>query len=401
MDFLKEVEKSLDLPISEKKQVMKELESHYSELREEFLASGMSESRADEETARRLGDPVDVAQKMQSVHCRLGWRTAFIMALPVIGTEFIRLCGFFLRHLLTAKSGSVASSPVAAMPGQLLHALRFTVLGEGAVALVISGVLLYTSIRNWQAGRRPVWLATWMAGGMGAFWIALSSAIRFSYPLHPPTPTGHSEPTTLLTLLACLAWTALAMWLLKDQPRWRSLAIGIAAYGITISLVGQSLGPESANYTLWVYAATLFGQAMVVAPGIGGFGRRPYGNAAQASLFIWIAGGTHVLLGSFGRPTGLATIWHVVSSIAIIVAVLCYARQTSWARKILVIASTMVILSLANSIVQYIALGARHWADVVVQGATLLASSLLFAIVAPALYGMRQSRQRPETMLGA
>ena len=141
MDFLNEVEKKLDLPSAEKKQVMRELESHYHEVEGELLASGMNECEAAREAARRLGDPQDIAQRMQAVHYRASWKSALVSIIPILGWVF----WFAWKY-----PGS----------GQIVHAMNST----GHYLFTLSWIVIVgISIRELIARRRPVWLATWLA----------------------------------------------------------------------------------------------------------------------------------------------------------------------------------------------------------------------------------------------
>ena len=77
MDFLNEVEKKLDLPPADKKEIMRELESHYQELIDELVTSGIDAGQAREEAIRRLGEPGKVAADLRTVHYRKKWNELF------------------------------------------------------------------------------------------------------------------------------------------------------------------------------------------------------------------------------------------------------------------------------------------------------------------------------------
>ena len=68
MDFLEEVEMKLILPPEKKEQVMRELRSHYDEIKTELLASGMSGEEAEKEAQSRMGDPEKVVNRLKAVH---------------------------------------------------------------------------------------------------------------------------------------------------------------------------------------------------------------------------------------------------------------------------------------------------------------------------------------------
>lgn len=286
MSFVNDVEKHLDLTPGQKAEVMRELTSHYEEIKEELRASGTPEAQVEEEAQRRLGSPVDVAARLSAVHNSASWRSAVLAAVPFLGSAS------YACSLMVFKP-HIHSPAILAIP-----------------ATIMSAVV----IREFAKGRRPVWLATWFAGALLLFArivAVLTAPFDTELSYGPFYARGTSVAFVFFIITFIAAWRT-KRWL-KPVAIFASIGIvstacalvlrsgwlvtGIALVAMTISLLAS-----------WVYLARCV------------FEEHPYGDAVQASLF---------LLASFTLRYSVPerqSYLLVVSEIMIAAAVIWFAR---------------------------------------------------------------------------
>jgi hypothetical protein len=323
MDFLSEVERKLDLPPAEKAQVMRELRSHFEELRDEFAAVGMDAGTAEQEAAGRLGDPDDIASRMRAVHCRATWRTALLTALPYLNALLWAIVVSVLRFQI--RSHHVAHSQASSI-GQAT--IVFLTLLFGVITLI--GTLLAFKRRS-----RPMWLATWMPFAIGS----LLSLPLLWMPQHVPT----------FELLQRLRWHApvhtlvmgaIAVYVFRRSPKWMGILAGLTI--VDLGILGAvystvSLESHFANFTL----PRLLQAPLVLAIALKVFGWHPYGSMTQASLFLFAIYAT-----SFSRAVSrdpwAETAFLLLPPLLTIAIVLIYARAATWRHKLAALAAGLL-----------------------------------------------------------
>lgn len=264
MNFLSEVEKKLDLPPGEKAEVLKELESHYREVEHELTAAGMDEHEVAAEAGRRLGDPQDVASRLQTVHCQATKRTAWLTVLPFLGLILGLPVG-----LLMDKHTKVVN-PILLFP-------------FGVVMAAFAAIMIVGSVRELRAGRRPVWLATWLAVGV----TLLTSAIR----LFASGLFIHAEPTDFYyrvstTGIYLLVFAPLAMWASKGSIRCVVFVAGLLAF--VIAFAARNMWIPIGQQMVWgVLCVGLAPLVLLILIALRLFSFHPYGTVGYASLFLF------------------------------------------------------------------------------------------------------------------
>lgn len=220
MSYIDDVAKYLDLPPSTKAQVLEELEDHYSQLHEQFIAAGQTPDQADKESSQVLGDPRKLALHLQSVHMKAGWKSAFLTAVP-----------FLLLGLLPLMK------PFQGEGFPDVAAIRVVVIA-GAVLLLLAGIAMYCiSLREIIRDRRPPWLATWLAVGVSLpilidmNFYEVFSALRVDYLRYGLTARDIAIVYPYLSL-------ALASLLARGIKKWSdSVPIILALLGIVASQI--------------------------------------------------------------------------------------------------------------------------------------------------------------------
>ncbi|HET6453141.1 MAG TPA: hypothetical protein VFI02_01940 [Armatimonadota bacterium] len=377
MDFLSEVEKKLDLPPGEKAQVIRELKSHYEELKGELVASGMDADLAARETSRRLGDPADVAFRLQAIHCRATWKTALLAAFPFV-TGILAT----LLHIPVARALPASPAFLSAVHSYLAHLLILSVL--------FAAILLTGSIRELMRNRRPVWLATWLVVGINeliATVYLLEQLIRKQLPAN--------QENIVPSLIFILVFGIAAMATFRRSTKW-FLILG----GWTILAEAMYVMHPALVHTGWFYPLLLLVPApLVMALALRVFARHPYGNTAQASLFLFAF---YVGLRSHPVVPGrwiVTLALDLLPALVIIVTALAYARSITWHRKLVVLFSGIVAVSLAGE-ATVISLIPQTWLHHVASYMTRATIQMLFmlfwVILVPLLFERRWSDRRPE-----
>lgn len=366
MDFLNEVEKKLDLPPAEKAQVMRELRSHYEELRDEFTGKGMDASQAEQEAARRLGEPDDLASRLQSVHCRATWKAALLTAMPFLGLILrplaIKLalhypCSHWIRSL------SIHSEP-----------------------MLFCAVMLTGSIIALRGGKRPVWLATWLAAGIA---LPLWAAQKHLNPLYlADTGSDLAYWCMLTTVAAVLLFGAMTLWILWRSLRWRRITLYATILVILAVILAYRVLPSDIFFLLCIASASVITASFVMAIALQLFARHPYGNAPLASLFLFTTYlyskqqiTSYYLL--HGEPLPL-----LMFAITVLVVTL-YARLSTWQRKLTALTAGAVLTGMINSIEYIPMLGSPEGAlyiGVTIGGALILTA---WVVLVPLWYARK------------
>ena len=258
MHFLTRVEKLLDLPPAEKAQVMRELRSHYMEVRDELIAAGMDADAASTEAERRLGKPEDVAAGMAPVYNVATWKNALLTVLPFIIV--------FLAVGIHAFTGVLALTSAK------------------VVLLLLRGGLVVGAVRELVAGRRPVWLATWLAAAlMTSGFASVLIGGRAALAINGNT---HSPNYAWLLIIGRVQTAAICLLIAWKAPEWRRLALLSMAAGI-ISTTARFLPRDQLAYIIIGMLVGLLHYLPLLLVAFVVFARHSYSNATQASLFLY------------------------------------------------------------------------------------------------------------------
>jgi hypothetical protein len=332
MAFLQEVKKHLDLPPADREQVLRELESHYREEEDELRASGLNDCEAATETARRMGDPKDLAQRIQSTHCQASWKTAFLVALPFV------LYAFFvdLPRFLAIVYVSIAHTTV---PRTWEIMARIFWMAMGIVPLAVS-------IPQLRAGRRPAWLPTWLAVGA-----AVSASVGTLFPMHwiaHGSMLGEPQEIAMVwfwpRLLTLLALGYCCAKLYRGALRIRSLLLLLAAIG--------AASITTVMWSEWGYLVS--SSILLMACALRLFAWNEYGSPSQASLFLFAY--YSVTMPVYGISPSDINAFQVLMCAGILIccmAALAFARAGNWLVKSIIL-SLGLIATLLN-----------HWSDIV------------------------------------
>ncbi len=249
-DFLRELEKQLDLPHGVKADVIRELQSHYDELQSELVSSGLEAATAATETEHRLGSPADIAARLTAVHNTASWRSALLTAAPFVVFSFAGLL---------AQNASRINLPWA------LAAFGLT---------MVAG-----SIREIARGRRPIWMTTWLASAL----LIAQQVIGMLMPAHAPSdfPNAHG-PAIIAGIGLCLL-TFAASWATK---RWQRMTIVLSITYCLAAGYFLRFGADDGITFLTVALAAILRSALLIVFARSLFEAHPYGDSMQASLFL-------------------------------------------------------------------------------------------------------------------
>lgn len=330
MSFLSEVEKKLDLPPGEKAQVLKELESHYREVEEELIAAGNDEGDATTEAARRLGDPQDVASRLQTVHCQATWRTAWLTVLPFLGL--------------------ILNLPVRMLTGaQAKETNPFLVYAFGVAIAAFAATMITGSIRELRAVRRPAWLATWLAVGV----TMLVSTIRFfgyrafGLMIGAEHTDFHYRVWNSSTQL--LVIVPLALWASRGSTKCTMFVVGVVALAIALTAQNMSI-PLGQQKLLVVLCVALAPSALLMLVALRLFSFHPYGTVCQASLFLLAAYGYRIL--DHNAPT--IAVLAVPAAETLLAAIVAWiaVRACTQRHKLSILAWGVFMVGVGGSLVQ-------------------------------------------------
>jgi len=291
MDFLTGIENLLDMPAAEKVEVMRELTAHYDDLCREMVASGVSDSQARQGAAQRLGAPAEIAARLNAAHNTASWKSAVLCVVPFAASAMY----------------------LAAAALHLASGVRYAVL------IAIGVVMLATSARELLRGRRPIWLATWLAAG-------LMCIPGLLYPL--------GSPPSLMAGMRAAAFAVLLLAMLV-------LILGLATRRLlTTVVIACALAALSAACLLltmsWVPVVIMALCAVVLLVLVARliFQAHPYGTRIEAPLFLLA-----VFALRFAHPApasdasfqalatglcGLAVVWFTRAPSRLTKAVVCF-----------------------------------------------------------------------------
>ena len=379
MTFLDEVRKKLDLPPAEKEQVMRELESHYHEVEDEALNAGMNECEAAIEAAKRLGDPSDIAQRMQTDHTRATWKTALLTALPF-------LVYAFLEALLPYWNKSH-------IPGSSLIFLA-------GISLVIF------SIHEVNSNRRPLWLATWLPMGIWILSDLLSTATK-SFNSFSVYYSMAGQVESQKGVIEWLMWSAipiffvgsLALYASWRSVKWGLLIIGVITLGLSLQLLltqtditNNSLA--SGYHMAYEVYRFIYGITSLLLA-IRLFLRHPYGNKLKTSLMTYtflILWQLPIINIRFGKWTTL-DYGLIISGMAI----LLLARASQWQIKQSILFLITIILGLAGIIATLLIPNAPPLDIQYVKiSALFTAINVILIIFTPELIDRHYKKHKPE-----
>jgi len=298
-EFLATIDKRLDMPLDARIIVLRELASHYREIRDELTEGGMALSQADEEAVRRLGSPSNIAARLNAAHNSASWKSALLAAFPFFG---------WIGCLLTGSD----------------HARLF-------VGMLLGALLLAGSVRELICKRHPVWLASWLGGA----WIAVIVAIAHFWPDQIILVTS----TLLFVVVLATVWPS-SVW------RWKGVGYVLVAAGwiwLCVALMHYHIRPANENMRMAIFfcgyvacCLAIIGAVQVFAMRV--FGDRRNGDTAAASLFLFsLFAGFYAVLAFHAR--GLP-----VTGISILgLMVIAFARTRTWGSKAAWLASAVVL----------------------------------------------------------
>ena len=258
MHFLTRVEKLLDIPPAEKVLVMRELRSHYFEVKEELMASGMDESAAGQEAERRLGKPEDVAARMGPVYNVAGWKSALMGLVPY----FVAIIAS-MRVLFKGTWG--------------VDLINYLVM-------ILLSLIVVGTIREFVLGRRPIWLTTWFAASM----IAPTAVIMMfgGVAAYRWTIIAYTAIPSIISI--CLVW--------KSMQKWRTAVAVCVMISILYTVVRLNMHWVSNNASLFILFMLigLFSVILKALIALVVFMENSYSNAIQASLLLFALFTIHI-----------------------------------------------------------------------------------------------------------
>jgi hypothetical protein len=301
MHFLTRVERLLDIHSAEKNLVMRELKSHYFDLRDELVASGMSAAQAADEAERRLGSPEDVAARFAPVHNSATWRSALVAAVPFLAWGLIStvLCSI--------------SRPI-----------------HGLVGLLFGGVMLAGSLRELLAGRRPIWLATWLAGAFAVIEPLISLLLR-TWKIDITTSGIMSNTLQNIPIVVIML---LVLW---KMPKWRPvnliLCLMVLCSSIYVAINAPNLHRyDSSNPVQYAFLGIWLGETVLfVLFAMRVFALHDYGSGPQAALFLL----AQYTIDFHFVPDHLGIGLVICNSLIVGLIVVLVARSPSWQLKLI------------------------------------------------------------------
>lgn len=368
MDYVDSVERQLDLPSNDKRQVIREIRTHFDEVKLELMATGVDEAQAEQMAAQRLGNPTLVASQISKVHSKMSWGGAVVAAAPLVAAALIG----YLR-------------PLQPRPG-LLSA--WFVLLVAFAALMTVGC-----IREFIRDRRPVWLATWLAGALQTVNVLVSTILT-----NHGFGRGGDGDGVFAALLGGLPvatiMVGVALWASWRSPKLRAAAIlaQLCVFGVGAASL-RYVHPSAIASNPWPYLAVV-GTGVVLSSiipaviGVGVFALHRLSNAFVASLFLSVllmlpaASGGHLLR----APMGAAYIILTISS------VFFFARAGNWWLKTLGLCVPPVAIQLMAGLTT----GWRTNIEVISAAGGWLASIILPVVLVPLLFEHTQSTNRVE-----
>jgi len=367
MDFLKEVEKRLDLQKQEKARIMKEVSAHYHELKDELIDSGMSDFDAEFEASRRMGYPDVVAARLQSVPRVNSWKSAILTALPMLTLPVTALIHVLVKALL----------PSAVMVAWILP------------MIIMSIVATTGTVHALRNEKRPDWLAAWSAAA-----IVLPVILLLKLYMIPKLYNSWYMAITILAVYKHGSIIALAVWLFRKS---RTAVIAIVACAV-IGLWRASVHSGQLDINVAVIVPLILMNAIALKM----FADHEYGNISQSALCLF---NTYILtwfgidlVNNLSQQLSMeslaisATIGLTISGIMI----LLYSRADTVRDRLLVLIlgiflSIGTIQMVENAILGKIT-GNRDYVLILIMSAIFSA----LVVLPPVIFGIFRKRRSPE-----
>ncbi len=306
MDFPERVGSLLDMPPGEKETVLRELRSHYDEVRLQLEDEGYSEEQAIAKAAARLGNPWDVALTLNREHCVSSWKTAFVAAMPLLLVAALELAARRFGWIQWKTPTDYESSEMI---------MTYASGTYWQLSAVLAVILLVASVREFLRDRRPLWLATCSAVGL--------CLLRVHPGKYSDTPTASSAIVALLILTVC--------WQVR---RWR-IRIIIAPIVIAVFwIIGHWWWHPALNIA--AVAGVIAVLALWYGFAFATFAYHRYGSRLLAGLFlvitVWVTGngyGIHAEFLTLGLPAVLGGYHTTLVALLASIAVLLFARAST------------------------------------------------------------------------
>lgn len=248
MDFLNKTEANLDLAATEKEQIMRELKSHYLDLLDELTVSGMEPALAEQEAARRLGNPKDIASRLNAAHNSASWKSALLCAVPFAASAIFFIASFIKKDTIIP-----------------------------LILIMITAIIMATgTLREIIKGRRPIWLSTWMASAL-----IIQIQIIHKYFNYRLSPYFHKT-----CIVEAILFAIIVLILACRTTTWKRFSIITSSLTIIVSAyLLCSCSNNIINVFLLLVVSLLF-VVLVILFSRYVFETHIYGNGAKATLFL-------------------------------------------------------------------------------------------------------------------
>jgi hypothetical protein len=333
MTYLQRIEALLDMPSGRKAEVLRELESHVDDIRDELVAAGRDPSGTDQEAERRMGSPDDIAPRLNAEYNVAGWKSTMLVVAP------------FFASVISVLFVAFAHPHIRIAPTILL-----------ALITVIA------SVRELILGRRPVWLATWLAAAMSWSFVLIGHLL-------PATAKNPKFTVSILfSIVLTLVFGVAAVSASFVVRKWQWAAIVPFAACCVCATAIFRIGPVSVSWVPIVvvilsmpYFSILLARAV--------FEIHPYGNGTQAALFIL----TVFVLGySFSAPLHY---WQTITALLVGAMLILVVRGQTRQLKERALSYAVLILATLSQV------SSQNWTKLPEPALTLA-----FVLVAIAIY---------------
>lgn len=399
MSWMDRIADHLDLPSGERTRVLEELAGHFQQQQVQLMKEGKSALEAESETARMLGDPLQVASALQSVHTRCNWRSALQSAAPFLLLALLPLVRPALvvrplwgAHLDTSGPDGpvwVFDAPVAALAV------------TAATLSVIAGLrVLCLALRKIRCGAMNPRVASGLAVGVclpigtlvsgqgtsavlealhlrGSVWCARMDNLGLSYGL-----------LSLVAAIICASGV-------KSRAAWAS--VSVAAVAMAIMTVPDVFGARIGNYRDILVLGSML--VLMFLAGWRVFACSAYGNASYWSLFsaaFFMAAVCCYFVAAGGLYDGDRTAQMVVFGAAVVLAcvsLVVFARCSDWRIKKLGLIPGLLVASFLIPLVD------GNWRDLwalanIAEQCAFVGAVIVFGM--PAAYGLITTVRQPQ-----
>lgn len=341
MDFLGEVSRRLDVPPGEKEQVLKELASHFRELRDELVKGGMSEAEAETEAAGKMGTPQEIASRLQKVHMRSSWKGVLLTALPVAGMILLSVFWHVFPDYFSSKPWPY--------PFASFWVLMMMIFCAGFTVIMTAGV-----VRELAADRRPVWLTTWLpAAIMGVLILFVDIILPWTGFEHRMLSPGEHPHLIVMIPQIFVIWL-LAMWAFRRSWGWVVLltALSVLKVYFIYSFLGSSFD----------IVLNLVSRFIIIAVYVMLFGLHRFGSIHKVSLALFtgiffstfLSISSPTILGRFEfNPTEIVVLYVLMALLSVVLV----TRASTLLWKMSIIAISIVAIEICCILPNYISPG--------------------------------------------